>query len=315
MKVLHVTNLYPYDEAPTYGIFVKEQINSLKNKDLQDVFFINAKKFGIKEYFNSIKLLRKIIFNYDIIHCHHQFSTITVLFCNPRGKLVLSILGDISKRTFSNRLVFSIVKRFCSKVIFKNKLPDSSPKNVLIPNGVNLDLFKPIDQIESKKHLNLDLGKIYILFVCNGPLDNPIKRHDKFEAVMKSLKEDMAKGIDYETLYLSNVSRENVPYYFNAADFMLLTSDHEGSPNAIKEAMACNLPIVSTSVGDVPVLLKEVNNSYISNRGSIEDLVKLSCSIDINDRSNGRRKLKDLGLDSESIATKLKEVYDDVYHQ
>lgn len=315
MKVLHVTNLYPFDEAPTYGIFVKEQIDSLKNKDFQEVFFINAKKFGVKEYFKSVRRLNKTISDFDVIHCHHQFSAITVFLASPRKKPIVSILGDIEKRSTLNKLAYYFVKKISSKIIFKNKLPNNSLKNILLPNGVNLDFFKPIDKEKSRKHLGLKLEAQYVLFVSNGSLDNPIKRHDKFLKVIKKINFNTLDNKMLLPLYLSNVSREDVPYYFNAANFMLLTSDHEGSPNAIKEAMACNLPIVSTPVGDVSVLLKGVDNSYVSTSGTVNNLTQLAQKIDYAKRSNGRAKLIELGIESESVAKKLLKVYSDVFQQ
>ena len=313
MKVLQVTNLYPFEGAPTYGIFVKEQIDSLKNKDFQDVFFINARVHGFRAYFSSVPRLKAIIDNYDVIHCHHQFSAVTVFMANPRKKIIISILGDIKKRSVLNKLVYYFVKRVSKRIIFKNQLPDNSKKNILLPNGVNLDFFKPITKEISRNHLKLENENKYILFVSNGSLDNPIKRHDKFLNIIKKLNSNTQETRMIIPLYLSNVSREQVPYYFNAADLMILTSDHEGSPNAVKEAMACNLPIVSTFVGDVPVLLKGVDNSYVSTSGTVNNLTQLAQKIDYNRRSNGRAKLIELGIESDSTAQKLIKIYKDLF--
>jgi len=308
MKVIHVTNLYPYEDHSTYGIFIKEQIDSLKDKDFQDVFFINAKEKGLKTYFKAIKDLQRIISNYDIIHCHHQFSAITAYLANPKAKIITAVLGDIKKRTWTNKVAYNIAEKISEKIIFKNQIPFPSDKYVLLPNGVNIDFFKELEKKECRKALNLDQDKIYVLFVCNGSLDNPIKRHDKFLKVIKKLNENNVHN-QYMPLYLSNVKREEVPVYFNAADFMLLTSDHEGSPNAIKEAMACNVPIVSTQVGDVEKLLDGVNNSYISKKGLISELYQFCKQLDVRQKSNGRQRLVDLNLDSQSVAIQLVKLY------
>lgn len=308
MKVLHVTNLYPFEEEPTFGVFVKEQVESLKNPNFQDVFFINARKKGFREYFRAVKDLKKIINNYDVMHCHHQFSTITAYLANPNAKIITAILGDIGKRSWFNKKVYNIAEKISRKIIFKNKLPSSSGKNVLLPNGVNLEIFKELDKCKCRNTLELKQDQIYVLFVCNGSLDNPIKRHDKFLNVIEKLNK-MANQKKYIPLYLSNVNREMVPEYFNAADFMLLASDHEGSPNAVKEAMACNLPIVTTPVGDVSILLNQVYNSFVAQKGTVQELFKLSSRIEYTRRSNGRQKLIELSLDADSVALKLKNLY------
>lgn len=81
MKVLHITNAFPYKENHVLGIFIKEQIESLADYlERNDVYFINAQKNGKIEYLKSIFKLRKIIAEYDIIHAHHIFSGMIVLF-------------------------------------------------------------------------------------------------------------------------------------------------------------------------------------------------------------------------------------------
>ena len=307
MKVLHVTNLYPTSENPTYGIFVKEQIESLNNANLMDVFYINAKENGWKEYVKSIRVLRNIVPEYDIIHCHHQFSLIPVFFSNPKAKIILSVLGDISKRDLLNKLVFHFSKLVSQRVILKNRLIYSTKKYILLPNGVNLNFFKPIDKKSSKNFLGLSLDQNYVLFVSNSRKENPIKRKDKFVEVLKAVNQKGSKK--FKPLFMSGVERSMVLYYFNAVDFMILTSDHEGSPNAVKEAMACNTPIVSTAVGDVQRLLNGVLNSFVSEKGNVMELTDLVLQLDTCARSNGREKLKQLGLDSNSVGTLLTDQY------
>lgn len=315
MKVLHVTNLYPHKEAPTYGIFVKEQIDSLKDEDLQDVFFINAKRSGLMEYYRATSELKKMVKKYDIIHCHHQFSTIPVYFSFPKANIITAILGDIKKRSLINKLFYFFAKIVSKKIILKNEVPDVHGKYIRLPNGVNLNFFKEEDPLLAKRKLGLREDQIHVLFVSNGALSNPIKRHDKFITIVEALNESTTGKHMFSPLYLSNIKREYVASYYHAADFMIMTSDHEGSPNAIKEAMACNLPIVSTPVGDVPTLLEGVSNSFVSDTGTVNDLVALSGKVNYAIGSSGRDRLIELGLDDESVAHQLKDVYNEVFNQ
>jgi len=86
MKILHITNNYPTENHPIFGIFVKEQIDSVSNLGVEnEVFFINGRELGRKAYWSSIKELRKKLKNaeYDVLHCHHSLSAI-VLFLTLR---------------------------------------------------------------------------------------------------------------------------------------------------------------------------------------------------------------------------------------
>lgn len=290
--------MFPYDNNKTYGIFVKEQIESLNKFCNNDVYFINAKIFGFLEYLRSIREIRALVKDYDLIHCHHQFAGISYLFSFSffNKKSILSILGDIKQRNFINKFCFYASYRFFDKVIFKNEIPFGNSSFVLLPNGVNPDFFKIIPQFEARAKLNLSNDLIYVLFVSNGSLDNPIKRIDLFKGVVNLLNSS-SKQYKFMPLFLSGVERDLVPYYYNASNFMILSSDHEGSPNAVKEAMATNLPVISTSVGDVHFLLNGVSNSYLSNENTIESLYSLCLKLSYFNRSNGRDCIFLKGLD------------------
>jgi len=309
MKVLHITNLYPTNSYPTYGIFVYDQIESLRPYGEQSYYFINAKEKGLVAYLRAIFELRSLIKTVDIIHCHHQFSVLPLLLYFTKKPIILSVLGDIKKRNWVNKVVFHLVKNKCSSIIFKNSVPDSANnKYILIPNGVNLSIFKPLSKTESRRKLNLNENDCLVLFVCNGSLDNPIKRKDKFDKILSQLNQK-SNDVKYKELILSNVSRLDVPLYYNAANLMLMTSNHEGSPNAIKEAMACNLPIVSTPVGDVKKNIDGVENSFVANSHDDDELYELVQKINTEKRSDGLQKLIQLKLDSTSVAEKLMDLY------
>lgn len=103
-------------------------------------------------------------------------------------------------------------------------------------------------------------------------------------------------------------------FYYNAADVVLLTSLWEGSPNVIKESMACNRPIVSTNVGDVNMLLKHVESSFIVNPDSKMISEKINILLNNSKPSNGRMILRKLELDSEHIAIKLIMLYNNTIY-
>lgn len=308
MRVLHITNLYPSNKFPTYGIFVKEQIESLSTSLSQDVVFINAKENGLLAYIKVIKGLKKKCDEFDIIHCHHQFSVLPLIFVIFNKKIVLSLLGDLSKRNILNRFIFKLVEYKCDKIVIKNSTSLKNSKYFFLPNGVNTEFFKPFTTSISRKLLGLEEHIIYVLFVCNGDLTNPIKRKDLFDNVIDELNKSDSQN-EYVELVLSNIQRENTIHFYNAANFMLVTSDHEGSPNAVKEAMACNLPIVSTPVGDVKNNLKFVSNSFVTNSHNVDELISAAKKLNLNERSNARDKIFRMNLDVKSKAEELINLY------
>ena len=97
IKVLHVTNAYPYDETPEYGVFVKEQISSLPDNKIQSqVIFINGRLEGKSAYWQGIKAVRSNLHNCDVVHCHHVYSFLVTLLSGTIGRrpVVLSFLND-----------------------------------------------------------------------------------------------------------------------------------------------------------------------------------------------------------------------------
>lgn len=307
IKVLHITNAYPYDGYESYGIFIKEQIDSLKKKNLDiDFYFINARQNGFIEYFKSIKSIKFLINSIkpDIIHCHHELSLIPFIFIKTKIPFILSVLGDISKRKKLNKIMFYFLKIIPKKIIIKNAVIENS-KITYLPNGVNLDLFKEKDKTICKQELGLDIENEYALFVT-ASLNNPIKRYDRFCEILENIQKIKP---NIQPLVMSGVKRELVPLYFNASNLFILTSEHEGSPNAIKEAMACNLPIVSTDVGNVAHLFENNEGLYVIKNYNIDEFTSLCIRALSKGRSNGRNRLKDLGLDIDSVSDKLIELY------
>lgn len=312
MRVLHITNNFPSTKFPIFGIFVKEQIDSLQKLGVSnDILFINGRENGKSQYVKGIFTIRnKINKNkYDLIHCHHSLTALMLIISGKcfKNKILVSFQND---PVYENgKLLFKIIKLFVDGIVFKNNsFLITDDKSFYLPNGVNTNFFKPGSKLIAKKKLGLDEKKIYILFVSSNYIRKQ-KRYDIFTKTLEILKNKYGyKNI--EEVKLINCDRSEIPNYFNAVDLHLLTSDFEGSPNSVKESMACNTPVVSTNVGNVFELLKPVNNSFVSKENSAEELASLVNKVLKNNRkSNGSKVILDLGLNMQAVGIKLKNIY------
>jgi glycosyltransferase involved in cell wall biosynthesis len=312
MKILHITNNYPTYKNPVFGIFVKEQIESLTNIGLENVvFFINGREKGKLEYFRSIIKLRKYLKNehFDIVHCHHALSFICLFISGNASKIktILSYQNDPQYEL--GKFLNNFLKKRCDAIILKNTISTVNNRSTFYqPNGVNIWLFKPISKKICYKKLTLQEGKRYILFVSSNFVREQ-KRYDRYKRVIEILR-NKYKLLDLEELTLINTRRELVPYYFNVSSLHLLTSDFEGSPNSVKEAMACNIPIVTTNVGDVSDLLSDVNGSFVTKTKNTEELAYFAyMALNNREATNGREILISKELDIMSVAKKIKIIY------
>lgn len=314
MKVLIVTNVYPSNKHPYHGIFVKEQVEAIQrlHPDVEvDIHYING--FGGKnEYIKSIWTVNRRINNggYDIVHIHYGLAGLYLL--NPFRKHIPTIVtfhgSDIQPKGGNGRLSVAI-SRYVAKVadaaIILNKNMEAMVKpycsnTYMIPCAVDVNTFKPMSKTE--KH-----DRCQIVFPSNH--GRQVKNYPLFCDVLKILKEKY--GIDAEERELKNMTRQQIAQLYSNVDLLLMTSKSEGSPQAVKEAMCCNLPCVSTPVGDVDILLDGVKNCYVSQKHDSEELAMLAArSLEGNGTGClGRDKALSLGLDEVSIANKVYYLY------
>ncbi|MBE0675448.1 MAG: glycosyltransferase, partial [Bacteroidales bacterium] len=307
MRILHITNNFPTLNFPIFGIFIKEQIESLNRIGAEnEVFFINSREEGKGAYLRSLWKLRRLLKQnrYDIIHCHHSFSGVIFLLSGKwfRTKRLLSYQSDPHNE--GGVILFRILYAFFDRIILKNKPEEGKLlKLVYLPNGVNTSFFVPMDKNHCKEKLGLDKSKRYILFM-DSYNRRPCKRIDRYSMTLSILR-DKYHRTDLEPLVLTNTARSLIPAYINASDLHLLTSDFDGSPNSVKECLACNIPVVSTPVGNVSDMLRDVEGSYVAKSFSPDELAELSNrslnAININSRDTLAAK----GLDIETVAHQL----------
>ncbi len=309
MKVLFVSSGNSH-----YGItpFIKSQGESLREQGV-DLEFYTIKGKGIKGYLKNIFPLRKYIKekNFDIIHAHYGLTALTCLMTFVNVPIVISVMGSDAYGDFDNKgkrikssyfeMVLTQIALFFSKrIIVKSKnLYNYIPykkRAVIIPNGVNTDIFKPY---------NNTVVKNKILWLANPK--NPRKN---FNLLQKAF--ELLKGNDVTLVNPYPIKHSDFPKYLNNCSVFVLSSFNEGSPNVIKEAMACNIPIVSTDVGDVREVIGNTEGCYITSFEPKDVADKIKKALQFGKRTNGRQRIIELGLDSETIAKKIIKVYEEV---
>jgi len=310
MKILHITNNYPTKSHPIFGIFVKEQIESLTSHGIKsDVFFINGRENGKNAYFSGLRDLRRKLRNndFDILHCHHVFSAVLLMltFRWYQSKRIVSYQNPPKKE--GGIFLFTIIKLFFNGVILKNT--KSNKKNIFyLPNGTNTDFFKEYSREESIRKLNLDENRNYIIFMDSNKEKRSQKRVDRFDKVIDLLLKD-ENPFNIVPLKLTNTNRNLMPYYLSASSLHIITSDFEGSPNSVKECIACNTPVVSTPVGNIDDLIGNIKGCYISQSFDCKELAELVIKSLNHKNFSSREKLFDKKLDIKSVAEKLLYIY------
>jgi len=277
LRVLFVTNMYPEAERPWYGSFLKTQAESLRQIGL-DVEVLHVRGHtGPRAYLSGAgrvaSLNRKCPF--DVVHAHYgQCGVLGRL--QVRAPLVISYLGSdlLGIRDFDGSITprgrlevaaFRQLSRLAAATITKSEEmagvlpPGSRRRNTVIPNGVDLERFRPIPRDEARRLLGWNDDERVALWVGDRRFA-AIKNLPLAEAVCRRIAESVPEA---RLRVATRLPREDVPLWMSASDALLLTSHIEGSPNVVKEAMAAELPVVSTPVGDVPTRLRGLPGCHV----------------------------------------------------
>jgi teichuronic acid biosynthesis glycosyltransferase TuaC len=184
-------------------------------------------------------------------------------------------------------------------------------KVTIIPSGVDTKLFHPIDKELARKKIGEKNGRKIIIFNAGSKRQGKLKGLGMIRNVYNKVKKEIPNlGI---IILKGNIPHNQIPFYLNAVDCLLLASRYEGSPNIVKEAIACNLPIVSFDVGDVREKLKNVYPSKIVDR-NIDKMAQATIEIlKLNKRSNGFPQIKD--FQQEIVSEKIIAIYREMFNK
>lgn len=295
MRILFVTNHHPTAETPGNSPCVEQQRQALQRLGYKvDVLFINGEKTRL----NYLKGMWSVFWNvqirnkYDLVHAHYGYCGY-VARTQLRRPVVVTFRGSDVFAKYERPL-----SRWIARYVNQTIVMTGQMKKVLgqasaqvIPYGIDFELFKPMALPEARQVLGLPLAAPLILFPYEPA--RPMKRYDLVEQAVERLKDQFP---EVQLVCIYDKPHAVVAQYMNACDALVLASDWEGAPVAIREAMACNLPVVSVDVGDAAQIIGKTEGCYICQKTPADIAAKLSNVLQARKRTEGRTAVLDLDL-------------------
>jgi teichuronic acid biosynthesis glycosyltransferase TuaC len=317
-RVLMVTGIYPTEERPHAGTFIKSQVDSLLEAGLE-VEIIHPKPGPVLIRYATAAIqvfLKTWQGNFDVVHGHYGLWILAgcIQWTTP---VVASFLGDDllgtptgnSSLSKKSKLVVHISRWLCRRVkavIVKSeemKKAARMEKGIfVIPNGVDFALFRPIPRSEARAALGWKQDAYYVLF-GNDP-QIPRKNFALAQAAIECLR---ARGICAELVVAKGLPQTRVVQYINACNALILPSLIEGSPNIVKETMACNVPVVATNVGDVSRVIGHTKGCNVCPFEAEALAAALEEAIRHREPTTGRSDIQH--LDRRAVAQQVIELY------
>jgi glycosyltransferase involved in cell wall biosynthesis len=249
------------------------------------------------------RIMKSQLKDYDLVHANYGLVA-PVAIAQFHRPIVLSLWG--SDLYGSTEPLIQLCAKLADAVIVMNQEMQERLRtdSIIIPHGIDFDLFTPIDEIEARRELNWDSSRKHVLFPY--PKSREVKNYSLAREVVKETDKRIDAPIRLHQVY--GEPPERVPVYMSGANVLLMTSKREGSPNSIKEALACDLPIVSTDVGDISERVDGVSHSYTC-KGPEEMVEKLVSVLEAGERTNGRSQSDKLRLDK--MAKRILNLYEE----
>ena len=326
MRVLAVTNMLPLPTSPRAGTFVEQQIEGLRRVGVEvEVVLVDRATGGPFAYRRAREALRRALAgaSCDLVHVMYGgvLADRATRACGAIPTVVsfcgVDLLGaDYGSLAYRARTALGVRASFRAShradwIVVKSRnlergLPSGIDRGIvtILPNGVDLDRFQPLDRESCRDDLGWSPQGFHVLHSTSNRRDSK-KRLDLAEAAVSRLR---AGGVAAEIHGLHAVPHPLVPVWLNAADVLLFTSRaDEGSPNIVKEALACGRPVISVDVGDVAERLAGVAGCHIAEPDAGALAAKLRLVVAGERTSDGRRAMQELTI--ERVAERLVGVY------
>jgi len=291
LHALAITNTFPTLDTPGDSPQILDQIEALKSAGiLIDTLYVDRYK-GVRGYIAAAWKIFLLSFQkkkYDIIHAYYGHCGLLARL-QFRYPIVITFLGSDLLHP-RDGTIGKVAARLADGIIVQSEEMKRMSKRedaYIIPFGINLNLFKPCPTQDARHELGLDPDEKLLLFPWN-----PARAVKRIDIIQKAVQILQQRHIKVRIISIFNQPHEVVAKYMNACNAMVLASDHEGSPMALREAMACNLPIISVDVGDVRQIIENVQGCYLCRRDPADIAEKLILSLELARRTNGERIIR-----------------------
>jgi teichuronic acid biosynthesis glycosyltransferase TuaC len=321
MKVLVMTSMYPTPKDPALGSFVRTQVEALRQAGIDIELLLLDGRFRKLNYPVAAFQLRRRLADgsIDLVHAHYGYVgmvartqwKVPVVVTYHGGDLMGLIINDRGDKARSGPLIAAagqMLARHIDAAIVQSaemaSLLDSSNVHI-IPHEIDFEVFQLTDREQARAVLGLRADKKYLLFAANP--QNGVKCFPLAKAASDELiKQDPS----IELVVVYKEPQERLALFMNACDALVFTSYMEGSPNIVKQAMACNLPIVSTDVGDVREIIGATKGCYVCKRDVREFVERLADILRHRERTAGREQVQHLA--GSVISQRIAKVYEQV---
>lgn len=324
MRVLMICPELPSPGKPGSMAPGARQIQSIQQAGIETEI-VDMRGVPKLKYLQVLPRIRQAIKRVDLIHAHFGYCGWLALLGRKlalrRVPIVMSFMGDDLLGTPYNekgdlerasivaaRWNRSLAKSYDQVIVKSQEMADLILPVVahVVPNGVDFSVFCPLDSAACSEQIGLAPTKLKVLFPGNP--ENPRKGHGLAVAAVAVAEAILHTKIDLIPLW--GVKPDQVALYMNACNAMLMTSQIEGSPNVVKEALACNQCVVGVPVGDVHQLLQGVEACQATSRDPQEIGSALATILSAGTRSNGREVMHQRGLNLESVARRIITIYE-----
>ena len=250
-----------------------------------------------------------LVEEYDLVHINSGVVAPLGLI-QPQRPVVMTFWGDDVLGDRMAGLQPKLTKLCATQsdhvIVRSQEMKDALPCDAtIIPSGVDMSLFRPMDRTDAQEAVGWDPNDRHVIFPYHP--SNEKKRYPVATRTVEGANDSFDGTIQLQVV--DDADYDDMPLYYNAADVLLMPSLREGSPNTVKEAMACNLPVVSTDVGDTRTRLGPVENSHVcsTDHGLVEGVVSV---LEAGERSDGREHVEDVSL--ERMGERIISIYESV---
>jgi teichuronic acid biosynthesis glycosyltransferase TuaC len=317
-RILMVSGIYPTKERPHSGTFVKALADALLARGHEVALVHPRPGPSPLRYFSATLqvFFKTLIKRFNIVHGQYGLWCLAarMQWTTP---VVASYLGDdllgtvVANGGYSKKSLLVVwISQWLSKHVELVNVKTEQMKKAslredafVLADGVNFEIFQPRSRDEVRVELGWVQERYYVVFANNPAI--PVKNFPLAQKAIKCLRE---RGMDAELVVANGLPQSTVAQYINASNALILTSLAEGSPNVVREAMACNVPVVATDVGDVASVLAKTEGCSVCPHNANALAQGLETALKHTGRTTGRADTAHLAI--QSLVMQVEVMYD-----